>query len=530
MELASKYFNWGNIIIVSILTALMYNFSPYIADDLMHINHWQIHLANNNENLWQAFGEYIRYHINVDSPRFFNSLLPIFLCGMPKWIVDCLMGVMWGITIILSCRLILIWNRRHIRTSILILMLVMFLPWDDCMISIAFSANYMWSLPLILLFLICLTDKTTNINPTFLIIIGLLTGWNHEAESLPLLIGATSWFIINRLRPSKKQLCLLVPMVIALTALLSILLTHRFSSQIESSTNFKLAIYILATKMPLTALTTATVAVMATFQSGRSKLANLKSSVLPISFVAMLAAACIGLMYWYHGERTCWYPEFFATLSLLILLNEIHPKPIINQSKTAWIIAIGISLTTIVHLITANIYIHKIGKQIENINDNYICGKSPNIFHELTHPSQTPLLAWNKLGITTVYTNNFRWYWQCRLYSETSIDYPIPAELKDVSINTLAKVPGNNPYYSFNGILVRPYDPKAAQPVQDKTKIYDYGKRVCRATLSYSLGAKRSIALNLSPFTANDGTRWLYAVPNYTDAQSRFCDIIEINP
>lgn len=492
--------------VTGVLTFLLLRVTLPYHDDILYASSFN----------FPSYTDYISNLVATDSPRLFNILFPFILGDLPKWVNDVISASAFVIAVFLTLRIAGVSRSRYLRVALIILIMEVALPWDNGMTCTIFLTNYIWSLPLVAGFVCCyFSQRVPNI---LLVLLGALTGWAQEGESLPLLIGVLAWCIVNRRFPSPRQWCLIAPLTLMCAALIVLGIFGRYTQPnvVPNLLNQSLAtlIHVSITKLNGTLAVTLLLLISAIFRSTRRRLWILRRGALPIMLAAMYSSYLVGLSLWDMGDRLTWFPQFFAIVSGAVVVNGLWPKVAISNRKTAISITVAILALIVVHLVSAILVTRKISRLTHVIERDYLAADSQSPFFEMIPPTRLPLLAWNKLGVADITINWWMWGVHSNHFAGHRKPYPVPSELCHITLANLVKIPGDNPLYLYDGLYVIPGD---------------YSGETLEATVKFSLGVDRKMTFNLSPFTAADGTRWVYAVPDISDPQTRWIPIKEIN-
>lgn len=506
----SKSISLGLITVTGVLTFLLLYFTLPYHDDIIY----------SSVSKYPSFSAYLVSYVTFDSPRFFNLLFPFIMQSMPKWTANLLTALTFTLSIMMVAKVAGISTRRFLRIGIIILFMEFALPWDNGMTCTIFSTNYIWPLPLVLSFIICFTNKeySKKIHPAILVLIGLITGWAQEGESLPLLIGILSWCAMNRRWPTKRQLCLSIPLAITCVTIIITSIWTRYAKQDVNPSLFSQPIsqlvYISMTMLNGTLIMSAIIGVMALFRKTRKRLWEMREGPMVITLAAMYTSYVVGLALWQMGERLTWYPQFFAILAGAIILNNLWMKPIVTNRKTSLAVTSLITAFVSCHLISAAIITRKISHLTNIIQEEYLAQDSSDPLYEMVPITRLPVMAWNKLGVADITVNRWTWSVHSHHFAGKMKPFPAPDELRNVTPLNITKVPGDSPLYRYKDLLLM---------ADDGTR----GELVVK--VEFRFGVDRRIALNLTPFTADDGKRWIYAFSPISDIQTRWIPITEIN-
>ena len=500
-----------SILAVGVLTAMLYLVTPLYYDDIQYQPYTPQH-----------YGDFISFMFTYDSPRMLNLLFPVFLHTLPKTAVNLLSGTLWALAIILMCRCTGMRLNSYTRVVALIFATEFFLPWDNGMTCMIFALNYLYSLPFAMGVIICFCDeKPAGSFPRLLLpaLLGFCAGWIQEGESLPILCGITVWCVLNRTAVSRRQFWIATPMLVSC---LSLIIASSFSRYPHSNVfafdtfglPLSMLVYVTLTRTyGMFAVTLLLLALLAR-RDYRMRLWRARRGPLPILLTAMYVSTAISTTLWCMGTHLSWFPQLFAILSAVTIINIVWPRPFIKNRIGGLVVATVIMAIVIANLATAILFTRNEAKNLHCIEETYLKADSPDKFYKLTPQTRLPLIAWNKLGVANIYNTAWMWRIHSLHYSQRVKELPIPSELRHITPSDLRKVPGDSPLFRFGDLLVMPDDGSREQ---------------INLTVTYRYGVRKTSRFNLSPFVADDGRRWIYVVNDTADPQSRWIAITEIN-
>lgn len=499
-----------SILAVWVLSSMLYLVTPLFYDDVQYLHFTPQH-----------YGDFISFMISYDSPRMLNLLFPVFLHTLPKTVVNLLAGTLWTLSIILMCRCSGMRLNRYTRMAALILAMEFLLPWDNGMTCIIFTLNYIYSLPFAIGVIICFCDgKPVGSFPRLLLlaILGFCAGWIQESESFPIICGIAVWRALNRTAISRRRLWIAIPMVVSC---LSLIIVSSFGRYTHSNVSFdsfnqplSMLIYVTLTRTYGTVIVTLLLLALLAHRKFRMRLWLARRGPLPILLTAMYVSTAIGITLWNMGTHLSWFPQLFAILSAMTIINIVWQKPLIKNRAGGLAVGAVIMAIAITNLVTAVRFTRNEARNLHIIENTYLKADSPDKFYELTPQTRLPLAAWNKLGVANIYNTTWMWRVHSLHYSQRVKELPVPSELSRITPSVLQKVPGNSPLYRFGDLLVMP-DDGTRKPII--------------LTVTYRYGVRKTMRFNISPFIADNGGRWIYVVNETTDIQSRWIAITEIN-
>lgn len=497
-------------IVMGCLTALLYNVTPLFNDDL----HYSVYTL-------ERYEEFIEMMFSVDSPRLLNLMFPVFLHVIPKWVIDVAAGALWGTTIWMSAKCTGYQANGLTRIAIAVFALTFFLPWDNGMTCIIYSLNYVWPLPLVLGVIIAffkVDGSKTRLRLAGLAVLGVCTGLTQEGGSLPIVCGIAVWWIINRQSLSRRQKWLTASLTISCVTLIIVSVYSRYMPHnlilCKEYLTLKAIVYLTLTRYYCTIAVTLLLFGMLMSRRLRARLHNARRGELPLLLTAMYASTAVGIYFCFMGTHLSWYPQFFAIISGLKLVNVAMPNPVITNKIADRTIATAIIAMVVMNLATATKFTYNESQTLAKIEKEYLEADSSNRFYDITTQRHLPLMGWNKLSIANVYCNDWLWSVHCRHYLGRHKDKPIPTELRHITAKDVDKVAGDSPLFSYNGLYVMPDDGSR----QEMTLI-----------ITYKYGVRKKAKFKPVPFTADNGEKWLYATDNISSIRNRWVTVKEIN-
>lgn len=510
------------VAVVSILIFVYYRVTPYYADDLNFGKYWPAYITQGDTAFdWTIFYEWILMQIAVDSPRFFNLLLPVF-AYLPKWIFDALIAMAAGSSIILAARCSGLSLRHPLRIAIITAAIILFFPWEDGMTCMAYSLNYLFSSLVGLLFIQAF-DAADDEKNCYLMLIGTLAGWSHETLGTSLIAGTTLWMAINHRAVSKKLLYLSLPLIIVTLVLLATMTFGRYSHKLFFTLNYLykdandiyIVVYELLTKYNLVILSVSLLFIALAIKRFRGKIKPMLSGTFPIVFTAMLVLTVEGIILDNIGLRVTWFPQLFGLLSSSMLINRMFPAPFIKNRLYATSLAILILSIVSCNLIAGTIATKRQADQLDAICDLYLEKSSEGQFREMSAFVNMTPLAFNRIPLAVLRRQGITWVSFLEFYSDSDKSYPVPLSLKNLHDVDLTKIPGDNPFYRHSsGWVVRVQSP------DNDNESY---------VITPDWGVRQEASYEYVPFISSDGRHWEVTYNTRTDIQSRWAGIRRID-
>ncbi len=150
------------------------------------------------ESVWDC----CHIHYLYDNGRLANVVGAVMLL-LPRWLSAVLLGGSVAYSMVLSARIAGIWRKSVPAYIALVFLWVFALPWNDKMLTLIFSYNYVCGAALsLLLIAITLRAKKMSIIASFAL--ALITGLWHEGFSGPLLCAIAALAVTHRRYRTKR--------------------------------------------------------------------------------------------------------------------------------------------------------------------------------------------------------------------------------------------------------------------------------------------------------------------------------------
>lgn len=520
---APTWLSIGSIICVSTLLFLYYMATIYYSDELIFGIRWKDYILGQTEVFdWGEYLSWLRWQLSDDSFRAFNILIPLFLY-LPKAVFDFLSAIAFALTAILTCNAAGVSLNRPLRLNIIMAAMLLCLPWEDGMTSIAHTINYLWELPPLLLSIIFLTNP--NKHSRFLLAAtGFITGWGQELAGCAMIGGYTVWWFINRKRFNPHTLYIFIPLAAAtlflvINAYFGRYTKHMIYNIIGINWQHPLQMAILfATNFSVVALAILSIITAMIFPRTRQKITPLFSAghAFPLILTAMLVSTVEGWMLSEIGTRANWFAQFFGLLAIALLAQQFFPNSVFKRHTLGYAIS-AVALTLISsNLISGIIMTRRLAHETTLFFKNYLMSGSPdNRFLPMESFKDLPPLAFNRLALAATCEESILWNNFCEFFDRDGAPFPIPDKLRHTDPDKLVKIPGDNPFSFYNGWIVERVTGEI-----DPNRQY---------VITYSWGVKRNANYEYNRFTDDTGRQWNFVMNPFNDAQSRWASIKRID-
>lgn len=368
------YISYSASIIFTVLIGVMYLLTPTYADDT-----WYLAETTGIPGSWEYFTTTLESslsHATYDTGRLCNIVSAIFLGLTPRW-VYALLTSLW-VFFILRAPLRLLHIEPLSPLDMLWNIAILFLfPWFDCMFTIIFSINYVWTIGWGLLWLLLFCKSSDKSDSTgyyvLLLLLGWITGWWHEGFSVPFAFGLFIYFVISRRLPNRRQWWLVAGMCLGILSLIAMPATwhmigirkfHLLKPTLwESLANifaFDCGFYILLLLIAISLLNS---------KMRKSFLADKNFSRLIIAcFAGLLPAVAIYLRF-YNGQRTGAFIQVACSLIGLVWFIKFTPGLAYFRSRGAKIFATITILLCTFSLSYACFMQHRLLREINDVKE-----------------------------------------------------------------------------------------------------------------------------------------------------------------
>ncbi len=447
--------------IIGIGMLALYQITPLQADDTYFGARWRDYILGLTDAFdWKAYADWIYYEVHIDSPRLFNLLFPLLGLYMPKWIFNILSALICVATVALLARSASVTRRQPLRLAIIALAYMLLMPWDDNMLAVCLTLNYVWEGMTAIAAIWAYFKASTRFHPAALAAIGLVAGAGHEMCAIALAGALSLHALLCRFRLNRGQWAVLGGTLAGCAALMAVMLQGRhsyLSSELATSQALIYNIHAMATHLvlhtPIAVALIAAIVALLPVRRARRAMADLRSP-----FLVMAAAALAGMLpvvlLCFQSPRIGWFPELMSIAALATLASSLLPAHVLSRRIVARpLLAAAVALLTI-HLAVAAVYLDKIARSVRQLNRCLAESDGGNIVCDFLSIDQLPAIAYNKLTLSRTFWEIPSWSWRCDLYYGGPHTFPVPVELLDIDPAKLVPIPGNTPYCLYGPWLV----------------------------------------------------------------------------
>lgn len=378
-------------------------------------------------------------HHRLITPRLPNYIQTI-ANFVPAWMVRTLHGLMLAaafLTLALSCG-----GKRVMRSAgfvaVLWLSTWIVLPLSDHMISSDFAFNYLWTSPIIMIFVyLFVSGQWRSGRWSFLPwVIAAVTGMMHEGASLPIAAGCAALIAIDN-TDRRRRIALLVLMAgVALVFFSNSGMFTRIDQLVISRNNTFLKWKLIRLALECHGLYLAIAGMIIVFiKHGRGEAMHFAKDNI-IWLTATAGAMAITLVTMTHG-RSLWFVDLFG----LILFFKALYRYFKWWSAPRYGIA-TIAGAALLSSITASAAIqHRLSAESDFLAKSLTQDESPVVFIDFIAPDSVPWWTFKvPQSITESYSNGVLTIFHTDKFSYTLM---LPTELSDKNPEEWQKAAGN---------------------------------------------------------------------------------------
>ena len=453
------------------------------------------------ESVWNC----CRHHYLYDNGRLANVVGAVLLL-MPRWLSAIILGSAVAYCTALSARIAGIWRKSLPAYIALVFLWVFALPWNDKMLTLVFSYNYICGAALSLMLLaFTLSDKKMSVGAYFAL--ALVTGLWHEGFSGPMLCAIAALAVVHRRYRNKRIVAIALGLALGITYLWLAPGTDCRNEFLHVGFGNGLRDLRLGWYYGVVCYASIAIILLRSF-SRRSRHTFASSPTLIAMLVTMLAAWGVW-RYFMFGPRTAFACTVFAIVLFVALtagrLRLRRQRRHHSAIRRYAIVTISLACCAIIAgNITASIIgVANVRKCCRIMAEQYSKDPDRDIYIPLKMPWQLSPWTFGKVetqGFLHKLTYTFYRAYYYDLHATVGVPRPVPIGLKGFTPNK-AKEIGIGAYkaYIFGHVIV-----------------FDTLDCVFSCPLiAYHFGDKISEYPNLViPFFGADGKEYVYVVPN----------------
>ena len=496
---------WIITAIVGIIFGVLYFLQPDTNDECWYKLSMIPYLK---EPSFSAFFESVwnccKHHYLYDNGRFANVVGTVMLL-LPRWISAVILGGAVAYCMALSARLAGIWRKGVPAYVVLIFLWVFAMPWNDKMLTLIFSYNYICGAALsLLLIAITLRAKKMSIIASFAL--ALITGLWHEGFAGPLLCAIAALAMVHRRYRSKRIAAIILGLALGITYLWLAPGTDCRVARYPSGFGSGLREPFIGWYYGVICYATLAFAILRVFVR-RHRHAMASSPLFIAMLVAMLGAWGVW-RYFMGGARTAIGCTAYAIVLLMALTaGRLSGRHVQGTPSSVRRYAIAAATMTLAALMAVNLTATIIG--VANVRDcsrimteRYSQSPAEDIYIPLKMPWQSSPWTLGKvdnLGFLTKLSYTYYKAYYYDVHGPVSEPRPVPIGLKGFT-PAKAKEIGTGAYkaYYYGHVIV----------------IDAPGYACTLNSIVYHFKDKKSQYQNyLMPFRGADGKEYTYVAP-----------------
>lgn len=298
---------------IGFLVAMQLAAVPLVGDDLVYKGAFEG--PHTYSESWLRLPNWILDERRVSNGRVLNLLLPLLL-ALPQWVLAGMCGAFAAVMIWQGARAA--GCRSGLATVTFAAASLVVLPWWDSMTLFACQTNYVAASALLLISYNLMTDDKVRCLWLWIPVVAI-AGACHEGASVPLLVGLTAYYAVNRRRPDWYHFALLAAFAAgALFVTFSPGILSRASLYVTPDDPWAL----LALKNTWAVmLMLVAIAYRALTRGGRKHLAQMLKSPYAALAVAALLSGIISVMSGIVG-RSGWFAQLFALVVVARMMQD----------------------------------------------------------------------------------------------------------------------------------------------------------------------------------------------------------------
>lgn len=315
------------MLLAAVLMALLFALCPLNSDDV-----WYMDGVYRASSLLERIGVVWRNvvdHMEWDTGRLANILSPVFLVMLPHWVFAVLTGAAVAMIAALGRRIGGV-SRGSFSVIFILGVTILYLPWDDQIVSVIYALNYVWASVLILASIFIFTrlaegSTLSRCRMALAFTLCLCAGWMHEGMSIPTLAGLAAYVAVSgRETRSNRRLWLLgLALAVGITLILISPATWVRTATERSMlvAGKRAAIELIMSRGAVAVAFIAVTVVALIFRPTRQRLLSdrHRRATVAMALTAVVASLAIAVAC-YTGPRNFWYPNLMAAIGLTAIL------------------------------------------------------------------------------------------------------------------------------------------------------------------------------------------------------------------
>ncbi len=151
---------------------------------------------------WAAWYQYALELAEIDNARLSNIVAPVMSLMVPRWLWGLLTGV--AMAVMIGFATLLTGARRLPALALTWVMLIVLMPWANCVWVGDYALNYIYTgaLTMVLAWVVLTTAAkqrgTVAPRMALALVLAIIVGWMHEQFALGLACGLIAWVIVRK--------------------------------------------------------------------------------------------------------------------------------------------------------------------------------------------------------------------------------------------------------------------------------------------------------------------------------------------
>lgn len=435
--------------IVAVLLGTLCAFTPLGADDLLFLG--DLNLDGSLGYKWDKFVEACRLRWTTEPGRLGVLSSIAFLYFLPKWAFGIILAISFFILVRFCCRVTDV-ECGSILSWFVLAAIIFIEPWYDFMFHISYAMNYVvgGALAVASAYYFFNIEKIYGWQLIGIYLLMYLTGWIHEAYSVPFGIAATIWILRRYKSISLRTIFAWLFLVAGIcTIALSPTLWRRAQWDmlipklpiIEAIMQLGPALFLVIVFLIISRIA---------FHLRRIRKNTIKKDIWIFYFIFIIVSLGI-LIKFYSGPRTGYPIILFSIVGIAFLLRQFIVSSNRRLATTLW--GTLISLLCIGHLGYACYKEYQLRSEYNDIVDLYKASKDGTFYYDLTYPKLDATLY--KTSVRDFHSRIPMWMWE-RYYDGNKHLVILPTAMKGFSKASAKNSSRTKNALIYNGWIVFP--------------------------------------------------------------------------
>ncbi len=450
---------WFNIICV-LLLGMMFMLVPIECDDFVYGAEFN-ELSKGGLTL-QEYIDFFKWHYHDMNGRLGDKLQPLFML-FPKWVYVIFTTILMYGMLLLASKLTGESHESKNQIGILLTsLLVLFLPWNDNMFTIAYSFNYIWLITFALVLIIKFFAPPSKLWQQIIIyFLAIFVSSSHELFCIAIGFAMVSYLILNIRKINWYRTIFLIAWGIGgLFIYSSYGFRHRYFTAVDVYEGEIGTLMFIIENPQITFLILAFCATLIVSLLFKRFRANLnKESVSMLVFYSVIIFLNIVIVHLsFRDPRVYFVANFFSAVGLVYII-KLWNYPI--KKWVSNIITSIIAILVISHMIVAIYWQMKIFKQYNDIKTLWVQTHNDVIYYDLVFLDDIPAIALSKPNGIEFQTLFYRKEFVIFYGGDIKVNKLgiIPTVLKDFRLDKAEKISSESNIYYYKDCLIsdKPY-------------------------------------------------------------------------